>query len=784
MTPRISALMPTADRRQFVPGAIAAFLAQNRNDSELVILDDGNDPIADLVPADPRIRYVRETPRQPLGAKRNRLCELARGEVIVHWDDDDWHAPERLTRQLAALEASGADICGCDRLLFLADDESAAWEYVYGGNKPWVAGGTLCYRRSAWQQRPFSAVGAGEDTLWVFAAPRDRLHIMADNSFYVARVHPGNTSRKQTRGTWWKPRDPAPLLALITQTPPTPDTGGKLDPNKPSCATDSPLPKVPPAPWTITIGVHAREKAERLETTLRALAATIGPTPEIAVLAEGPDLPTKRELAHTFGARYVELPAPGAAAAFNRLVQLDEAQICILLEDGARPAPAWLDALTDPFVDPEVGLAGPSTNRHWTQQAAFPRTGDTPREVEWAGREAWNRFGTRQMSLGDLHGLGDFCYAVRREVITALGAADEAFGGGPCWEMEYTVRAARAGFRAVWAAGSYVHRAPEGEVRRAAEAELFAAAKARYQDRLCGLRLSGARTQHSNHCRGEACPHFAPSTEIEIFRSFDAEAARQAEPRGPVARVSEQPLVSCMMPTGGRRDFALQSIRYFDRQSWPSKELLILDDGSDALEPDLPCDPRIRYVRTPRGLSIGAKRNQACALAAGAVVMFWDDDDWFGPDRITRQAAPLLAGEAEVSALRHCYFLDLQEGSFWHSSEAQHQRMFQLNVLGGTLAFQRKLFEQGHRFPNTSLAEDAAFLTAAVRRGARLAVLPAEDLYVYIRHGANTWRFGLGDAGGGPSWIRREAPASIIPDLEFYGAFATASRKASCSAGA
>jgi cellulose synthase/poly-beta-1,6-N-acetylglucosamine synthase-like glycosyltransferase len=620
--------------------------------------------------------------------------------------------------------------------------------------------------------------------LWTFAAPRDRLHIMADNSFYIARVHAGNTSRKHTSGTWWKPRDPAPLLALIMQTASAAVPGPRqrqrsrsnLDPKMPRRAPDPGLPTVAGVPSTITIGVHAREKAERLEVTLQALAAT-GTAAEIAVLAEGPDLHAKQELAQSFCVRYVELSASGAAAAFNHLVQLDAAQICILLEDGARPAPRWLDTLTAPFMDPEVGLAGPSTNRHWTQQAVFPRTGDTLREAEWAGREAWNRFGTQQISLGDLHGLGDFCYAVRREVIAALGAADETFGGGPCWEMEYSVRAARAGFRAVWAAGSYVHRAPEGEVRRAAEAELFAAAKVRFQDRLCGLRLSGARTLYAAHCRGDACPHFAPSNEIEIVRSFDAEAARLAEPRRPVARASDQPLVSCMMPTGGRREFALQAIRYFDRQSWPSKELLILDDGTEALEPDLPCDPRIRYVRTPRGLSIGAKRNQACALAAGEVVMFWDDDDWFGPDRITRQAAPLLAGEAEVSALRNSFFLDLQEGSFWQASEAQHRRMFQLDVHGGTVAFQRKLFERGHRFPNTSLAEDAAFLTAAVRRGARLATIPAEDLYVYVRHGANTWRFGLGGAEGGPSWIRCKAPASIKADLEFYGAYATAALK-------
>ncbi|EJL30102.1 glycosyl transferase, partial [Caulobacter sp. AP07] len=135
MSPAVSCIMPTADRRRFAPQAIAAFLAQGRDDAELLILDDGGDAIGDLVPDDPRIRYVREDTRRVVGAKRNRLCEMARGEVIVHWDDDDWHASDRLDRQLRALNDTGADVCGLDRVVFLRDDGAAAWDYVYGGRE-------------------------------------------------------------------------------------------------------------------------------------------------------------------------------------------------------------------------------------------------------------------------------------------------------------------------------------------------------------------------------------------------------------------------------------------------------------------------------------------------------------------------------------------------------------------------------------------------------------------------------------------------------------------------
>jgi hypothetical protein len=215
MVPRISAIMPTADRRRFVPDAIAAFLAQGRDDAELVILDDGSDPVADLVPDDPRIRYVREVRRRPLGDKRNRLCELARGEILLHWDDDDWHAPDRIARQVAAIDAHCADICGLDRVTFLSDDGASAWDYVYRGRQRWVCGGSMAYRRDFWKRHPFPALRSGEDTRWVFSAATASVHAMDAPDLFVARVHAGNTSPKRTQGGFYHPRDPGPVRAMV-----------------------------------------------------------------------------------------------------------------------------------------------------------------------------------------------------------------------------------------------------------------------------------------------------------------------------------------------------------------------------------------------------------------------------------------------------------------------------------------------------------------------------------------------------------------------------------------
>jgi len=70
--PLVSCLMPTYNRRFFIPWAITYFLRQDYSDKELIIIDDGEDCIRDLVPVDrPCVRYYRLDAKISLGAKLN-----------------------------------------------------------------------------------------------------------------------------------------------------------------------------------------------------------------------------------------------------------------------------------------------------------------------------------------------------------------------------------------------------------------------------------------------------------------------------------------------------------------------------------------------------------------------------------------------------------------------------------------------------------------------------------------------------------------------------------------
>jgi glycosyltransferase involved in cell wall biosynthesis len=514
----------------------------------------------------------------------------------------------------------------------------------------------------------------------------------------------------------------------------------------------------------------------RLQRTLAALEATRRHSLSAMILPDGPDGVTRAVLARLDLPQSMTSEALGPPACFNRLLAETDSDIVIMLESGAIPVGDAIDRLIDALVaDPRRGLAGPSTNLAWNEQCVFPYGREDPGSLAQVGHTAAMRFGRRVAPLTPLHSLSDFCYAVRREVIEAIGGADEGYGLGPCWEMEYNVRAARAGFQGIWVCGAYVYRPPFTERRRTEEARRFEASRRRYQDSVCALRLRGQRDDYEPHCRGEACEHFAPVALMQVPRALRGQANESSgavlQPSAPTpAQRTGLPLVSCIMPTRNRADLVLYAIELFLRQDYEPRELLIVDDGDDDLQARLPDEPAIRYLRSPAGESIGAKRNRACAAARGTFVVQWDDDDWYGPGRLTMQLAPLIAGRAHITALRAPIFFELGEWRFWAVSDALHRRLFVEDVHGGTLAFSRRVWEGLAQYPHTSLAEDATFLVRAKARGARLERLSADGQFIYIRHPGNAWRFPCGTYLDSRGWRQMSEPGLDPRDRAFYAA--------------
>lgn len=198
--PFVTALCLTRNRRQWLPKAIRTFQLQTYPNKELLILSDGED-VRDLVPDDARIRLVHIEEGRTIGEKRNCGAGLAGGDVIVHWDDDDWSAPKRLADQMQRLRETGKSVTGYCSMLFT--DGSRWWLYDGVGNFN-AMGTSLCYRKNWWRSHPFPAKQIGEDGEFVTEARQHhQLVSVPAGNLMAASIHPGNTSHRILASSPW-----------------------------------------------------------------------------------------------------------------------------------------------------------------------------------------------------------------------------------------------------------------------------------------------------------------------------------------------------------------------------------------------------------------------------------------------------------------------------------------------------------------------------------------------------------------------------------------------------
>ncbi|MEL6631541.1 MAG: glycosyltransferase [Bacteroidota bacterium] len=215
--PLVSCTMPTCNRRRFISRAILYFLRQDYPNKELFIVDDGEEEIADLIPDHPEVRYVKIPHTMTLGEKRNFCVLQSKGNLIMHWDDDDWMAPNRISYQVKELLANRVSVCGIQQMYFheVKSGRSYLYRYPQSIGKPWLAGGSLLYTRKFWSQAPFPKIQVASDTPFIMNRKMERYLILEDYNFYIATIHDKNTSPKRTNNSVWNPIPTERLQSLL-----------------------------------------------------------------------------------------------------------------------------------------------------------------------------------------------------------------------------------------------------------------------------------------------------------------------------------------------------------------------------------------------------------------------------------------------------------------------------------------------------------------------------------------------------------------------------------------
>ena len=188
----------------------------------------------------------------------------------------------------------------------------------------------------------------------------------------------------------------------------------------------------------------------------------------------------------------------------------------------------------------------------------------------------------------------------------------------------------------------------------------------------------------------------------------------------------ERPLVSCIIPTmPSRRRFIAQAFAMFERQTYPNKELIVVDNSEEPLE----APPWVRVVR-----ALGVHCGQACnvGVQSSQADYFhkWDDDDWYGPDFLEALIPPLVSRLPVVSVVdTHLVFLV----SRWEI------RITPGGIMpGGTICWNRQAWEQHPWDPIRGFwGEDTTFI---FHRPGLVKVTQPPWHFALVRHGENSWR--------------------------------------------
>lgn len=208
----VSCIMPTCNRQGFIPVALKCYLSQDWADKELVVIDDGVGKVGGLVKQlVPDAVYIYLAEKETIGTKRNLACDAARGQVICHFDDDDWSAAGRIRDQVTRLFQSGKQMTGYHSITYW--NGTKAYHYV-SAVPQYVVGTTMCYQKSFWDTHRFPPKGYAEDNALVYKARAENQLIAADaRQMMVVRSHASCTSspEKLRQHTWPEvPRESLP----------------------------------------------------------------------------------------------------------------------------------------------------------------------------------------------------------------------------------------------------------------------------------------------------------------------------------------------------------------------------------------------------------------------------------------------------------------------------------------------------------------------------------------------------------------------------------------------
>ncbi|WP_322757775.1 glycosyltransferase [Synechococcus sp. CBW1107] len=674
MMPSVSICTVTHQRQAYLTLVEQCILNQTypHTKIEWIILDDSSEDHPDFHPIEQSgltINYQRLPKKLRLGEKRNLSHTFCRGDIIIYFDDDDYYPPERVEHAVNQLEQSGCMVAGSTVLpiLFLPDEE--LWvEGPYDANH--ATSGTLAFRRALLEQTSHDdeAVCLEEKSfLKDYSIPMAQL----EPRFTIISIfHGGNIIDKRaliqqvenTRIQRVPTQDPN-QIGLIRQL-------AKAYGNA-NCKTSTEMTQ-PGATRPVSSAQQPSPPMD--EEKLRLPARSI-------IELDDQDIHFKVVIPSFNAERYIE-------ACIRSLQEQNHRNFeAIIIDDGSIDNTAAIASaaiqgdsrfrITSNTANSgsplQSFLQGTRLLRPSLDDVLITLDGDD----QLLGKDALQIVAFTYQSQQCLLTYGSFIRASDQRHIG--GAYDtrtvitNSFRQVP-WRASH-LRTFKAGLLELLSIGDLSDE--HGNIiRQAGDIALMHPL----------LEISGHRAVHipsAIHLYNDQSPinehkvnhQSQAQTSIQIRqRASYAHAPfitlysppigsghstttqlRTAQMPGTCKATQDLSMISVTIPTKERPRHLINIIRCFQSQTWPNKELLILDDSRERCaeaEAIAQSDSRICYIHQHHRDSIGTKRKRLCAAAKGEYIAHFDDDDYYAPDYLETMLNSLVAGRYDFVKLR------------------------------------------------------------------------------------------------------------------------------------
>lgn len=197
----------------------------------------------------------------------------------------------------------------------------------------------------------------------------------------------------------------------------------------------------------------------------------------------------------------------------------------------------------------------------------------------------------------------------------------------------------------------------------------------------------------------------------------------------------KQDKVSIIIACYNDADYVSQSVESAYKQTWSNKEIILIDDGSNAETKEVlaTLKSKIDILITQDNQGVSAARNNGINAATGDYILVLDSDDFFEP-RFCEQAVGLMEQDKDVKIVT-CYskwFNNPQDFKIFKPTGGNIKDGIMNNVAMGSSMFRKKdwILAVGYDVSMQKGYEDWEFYIRILKNGGKAKVIP-EVLFNY-----------------------------------------------------